>query len=151
MCQSLQLEIFLYEWCLTEIQIVCEGLRQVLGASFPHYHVPSSCSVMEDERLQMKSGERWGDQEELLEKEFSQLGLALQDVRSWWHVSLPVLQCFPSLPREEFLDVWSLLSLFLVLDFWTCKYFLFHCGRSGLSLYVCLFSLPPFGCLDKRS
>lgn len=70
MCQRLQLEILLYEWCLTEIQVVCKGLRQLLGASFPHYHVPSSCSVMEDERLQMKSGERWGNQEELLEKEF---------------------------------------------------------------------------------
>lgn len=82
MCQSLQLEILLYEWCLTEIAVVCEGLRQVLGASFPRYHVPSSCSVMEGERLQVKGGKRWGDQEELLEKEFSQLGLALQDVRS---------------------------------------------------------------------
>lgn len=57
-------------------------------------------------------------------KGISQLGLALQDVRSWWHVSLPVLQCFPSLPREEFLDLWSLLSLLLVLDFWTCKYYM---------------------------
>lgn len=61
-----------------ETAVVCKGLRQVLEASFPHYSVTSSCSVVKGETEQARRArdrKRWED-EELLEQKFSHLGSA---------------------------------------------------------------------------
>lgn len=62
-----------------ETAVVCKGLRQVLEASFPHYCMPSFCSVVKGEteqsRRRARERKRWED-EELLEQKFSHLGSA---------------------------------------------------------------------------